>query len=152
MVVSAGRYGRLLVARPAPRTRSGFSARVVMGHVLRFVSVGLLVAIGVIHLHLWFTGYRYLPTNGPLFLADAVAAFVLALALLAWPRVLVAILGIGFAVATLGALIVSINFGLFGFTEFSGGPFVSTSIVIESMVSVCLAAWIVVVPIRLGST
>jgi len=33
----------------------------------------LLAWIGYIHLHLWLEGYRHIPTNGPLFLLDAVA-------------------------------------------------------------------------------
>jgi hypothetical protein len=39
--------------------------------------VALLAWIGYIHLHLWQEGYRHIPTNGPLFLLDAVAGFVL---------------------------------------------------------------------------
>jgi hypothetical protein len=45
--------------------------------LLRLGCVALLAWIGYIHLHLWQEGYRHIPTNGPLFLLDAVAGFVL---------------------------------------------------------------------------
>ena len=60
--------------------------------LLRLGSVALLAWIGYIHLHLWQEGYRHIPTNGPLFLLDAVAGFVLAAVLLTWPRPLAGLL------------------------------------------------------------
>jgi hypothetical protein len=54
--------------------------------LLRLGCVALLAWIGYIHLHLWQEGYRQIPTNGPLFLLDAAAGFVLAAVLLVWPR------------------------------------------------------------------
>ena len=60
------------------RTRRGL---VVL--VLRLGSAAILVLIGYIHLHLWQEGYRQIPTDGPMFLADALAAFGLAAVLLA---------------------------------------------------------------------
>src|SRR5580700_4358729 len=42
----------------------------------------LLVASGAIHLDLYLTGYRTIPTIGPLFLLQVIAAFVLAAAIL----------------------------------------------------------------------
>jgi hypothetical protein len=144
----AARSGQFLVGRPMLWQRSRLSARVVVALLLRLGSAGLLITIGVIHLYLWATVYRDLPTNGPLFMVDAVSAFVLAAALLVWPRVLIALLGMGFAAATLGALLISLNFGLFGFREFSDAPYVHESIVIESITIVCLAAWIAIVSIH----
>ena len=46
----------------------------------RLGCAALLILIGYIHLHLWQEGYRQIATDGPLFLLDAVAAFVLAAA------------------------------------------------------------------------
>jgi hypothetical protein len=48
----------------------------ILALVLRLVGVGLLSAVGWIHLHLWQAGYRHIPTIGPLFLAAGVSAFV----------------------------------------------------------------------------
>ena len=42
----------------------------------------LLVASGAIHLDLYLTGYRTIPTIGPLFLLQVIAAFALAAAIL----------------------------------------------------------------------
>jgi len=77
----------------------------------------LLVAVGAIHLDLYLTGYRTIPTIGPLFLLQVIAAFVLAAAILVTGNWLIDALGAGFAVSTLGGYLLSLWFGLFGFTE-----------------------------------
>ena len=74
------------LASPNRPNTTGRGARRVTALVLRLECASLLAWIGDIHLHLWQEGYRQIPTNGPLFLLDAVAGFVLAAALLAWPR------------------------------------------------------------------
>jgi hypothetical protein len=109
------------------------------------VCSGLLIWVAAIHLHLWSEGYRDIATVGPLFLADAVAGFVLAAVLLLWPRPLARLLGAGFMASTLGGLIVSLNFGLFGFREASGASFVTETIILESVGAVALLAWSVAV-------
>src|SRR5713101_9891198 len=78
---------------------------------LRLGCIALLAWIGYIHLHLWQEGYRHIPTNGPLFLLDAIAAFVFAAALLAWPRPLAGLLAAGFTASTIGALVISLIVG-----------------------------------------
>ena len=77
----------------------------------------LLVAAGAIHLDLYLTGYRTIPTIGWLFLLQVIAAFALALAILVTGSWLAAAAGAGFAVSVLGGYLLSIWFGLFGFTE-----------------------------------
>src|ERR1700730_10922729 len=77
----------------------------------------LLVAAGAIHLDLYLTGYRTIPTIGPLFLLQVIAAFVLAAAVLVTGNWLVDLAGAGFAVSTLGGYLLSLWVGLFGFTE-----------------------------------
>jgi predicted lipoprotein with Yx(FWY)xxD motif len=77
----------------------------------------LLVASGAIHLDLYLTGYRSIPTIGPLFLLQVIAAFVLAAAILVTGNWLVAAAGAGFAVSVLGGYLLSLWVGLFGFTE-----------------------------------
>jgi hypothetical protein len=57
----------------------------------------------------------------------------------------VGLLGAGFAVVTLGALLISLNVGLFGFTEDIHASFVVESIVIEAIATVMLLAWAVLV-------
>jgi hypothetical protein len=108
---------------------------------LRVLCAGLLVWVGVIHIHVWATGYRHIPTNGPLFLVDGVAALCLAAALLVLPRPVIGLLGTGFLLATLGALVISINIGLFGFMESLSASFVQLSLVIESVATLALIGW-----------
>jgi hypothetical protein len=126
-------------------TRSQHGPASLAALVLRLVCAGLLIWVGAIHLHLWTEGYRDIPTVGPLFLADAVGGFVLAAVLLVWPRPLAGLLGAGFMISTLGGLIVSLNFGLFGFRESLGASFVIETIVLESVGAVALWAWSVAV-------
>src|ERR1700720_4544060 len=110
----AGRPVRENAERPAP----GWPKI-----ILRVVGSGLLIATAAIHLDLYLTGYRTIPTIGWLFLLQVIAAFGLGLAVLAIPRRLVlpsrlaAGAGAGFALATLGGYLLSVWTGLFGFTE-----------------------------------
>src|ERR1700683_4501405 len=89
----------------------------------RVAGSGLLIATAAIHLDLYLTGYRTIPTIGWLFLLQVIAAFALGLALLVIPgrRVvpsrLAAAAGAGFALATLGGYLLTVWIGLFGFKE-----------------------------------
>ncbi|HEY2130435.1 MAG TPA: hypothetical protein VGH77_24975 [Streptosporangiaceae bacterium] len=78
---------------------------------------GLLLAAGAIHLDLYLTGYRTIPTIGWLFLLQVIAAFGLGVAVLVTGSRLAAAAGAGFALATLAGYLLSIWVGLFGFTE-----------------------------------
>jgi predicted lipoprotein with Yx(FWY)xxD motif len=85
--------------------------------VLRVTGAGLLTATAAIHLDLYLTGFKNIPTIGWLFLLQIIAGFALAAAVLATGNRVVAALGAGFALATLGGYLLSIWVGLFGFTE-----------------------------------
>ena len=91
--------------------------------MLRVAGAGLLIAAGAIHLDLYLTGYRTIPTIGWLFLLQVIAAFALGLAVLVIPGRLVlasrlaAAAGAGFALATLGGYLLTVWIGLFGFKE-----------------------------------
>jgi hypothetical protein len=93
----------------------GLSRPVRLG--LRVAGAGLLAATAAIHLDLYLTGYRTIPTIGWLFLLQVIAGFGLAAAVLAWGSRIAAAAGAGFAVATLGGYLLSLWAGLFGFTE-----------------------------------
>jgi plastocyanin len=84
---------------------------------LRLLGAGLLVATAGIHLDLYLTGYRHIPTIGVLFLLQVIAAFLLGLLVLALSRPVLALAGAGFAASTLGGYILSLWIGLFGFNE-----------------------------------
>ncbi|MGA3220066.1 MAG: hypothetical protein ABSE77_13480 [Acidimicrobiales bacterium] len=85
--------------------------------VLRVVGAGLLVATGAVHLDLYLTGYRTIPTIGWLFLLQVITAFGLGLLVLVSRSRLVSAAGAGFAMATLGGYLLSLRVGLFGFRE-----------------------------------
>ncbi len=85
--------------------------------VFGIVGAALLIASGAIHLDLYLTGYRTIPTIGWLFLLQVIAAFALAI-LIPWTGSwLAAAAGAGFALSVLGGYLLSLRFGLFGFTE-----------------------------------
>jgi hypothetical protein len=127
-----------LLRRPAPR--GGMVAAML---ALRLTSAGLLGYIGWVHWHLWQLGYQHIPTDGPFFLLDAIVAVVLALALLAWPRVLTALAAAGFVASTIIALIISLSVGLFGFRESISASYVVVSLILESAAVLTLVAWAV---------
>jgi predicted lipoprotein with Yx(FWY)xxD motif len=77
----------------------------------------LLVASGSIHLDLYLTGYRSIPTIGWLFLLQVIAAYVLAVAIPLTGHRLAAAAGAAFALGTLAGYLLSLKVGLFGFTE-----------------------------------
>ncbi|MGH3215784.1 MAG: COG4315 family predicted lipoprotein, partial [Trebonia sp.] len=95
--------------------------------LLRLTGAGLLVATAAMHLDLYLTGFRTIPTIGPLFLFQVIAGFALALAILAAPftpvtrrpgvDAAIAVAGAGYAIATLGGYLLSLWVGLFGFHE-----------------------------------
>jgi predicted lipoprotein with Yx(FWY)xxD motif len=85
--------------------------------IFGIAGAGLLVASSAIHLDLYLTGYRSIPTIGWMFLLQVIVAFVLAVTIPLTGSWLLAALGAGFALATLGGYLLSLRFGLFGFTE-----------------------------------
>src|SRR6266480_2953968 len=135
-VRGAGRAAREHAGRPAP----GWPAV-----ILRVAGSGLLIATAAIHLDLYLTGYRTIPTIGWLFLLQVIVAFGLGLAVLAIPSRLVtpirlaAAAGAGFALATLGGYLLSVWIGLFGFKEVRTGAGIAAGLV-EVAAFVVLAA------------
>src|ERR1039458_8025334 len=114
-------------ALPSPDTDTG--SRLPRTSVIAGVlGAGLLLGSGGIHLDLYLTGYRYIPTIGWMFLLQGIAAAAPglgALVLMAVPRprathgISLQQLATGsaalFAVATLGGYLLSLAVGLFGF-------------------------------------
>jgi predicted lipoprotein with Yx(FWY)xxD motif len=105
---------RRQVTAQAPRL---YQQRGLLLAGLRLAGAGLLAASGAVHLDLYLTGYRSIPTIGWLFLLQVITAFALAAAVLATGSRLAAAAGAGFALATLGGYLLSMWVGLFGFTE-----------------------------------
>jgi predicted lipoprotein with Yx(FWY)xxD motif len=142
---------RLGTARGAGRPVREHAERPASGRgtvILRVAGSGLLIATAAIHLDLYLTGYRTIPTIGWLFLLQVIAAFGLGLAVLAIPpRLAVALpatrlaaaAGAGFALATLGGYLLSVWIGLFGFKEVRTGAGIAAGLV-EVAAFVVLAA------------
>ena len=85
--------------------------------LLRMGGAGLLIATAAIHLDLYLTGYRTIPTIGWLFLLQVIVGFGLGALILATGDRLMAAAGALFALSTLGGYLISVQFGLFGFKE-----------------------------------
>ena len=84
---------------------------------LRLAGAGLLLAAAGVHLDLYLTGYRTIPTIGSLFLLQVIVGIGLALVVLVTGSRLAAAAGASFALSTLGGYLLSVQFGLFGFRE-----------------------------------
>ena len=132
------------------RHAAGGASRRAAALLLRLTCAALLAWIGYIHLHLWAEGYRQIRTDGPLFLLDAVAGFALAAALLAWPRALAGLLAAGYTAATLGALLLSLSVGLFGFRESISASYVTQSLALETIALLALLSWTALVTTASG--
>jgi predicted lipoprotein with Yx(FWY)xxD motif len=124
---------------------------------LRVAAAGLLAATGAIHLHLYLTGYRTIPTIGWMFLLQVISAFVLAAAMLATalPAVsgrgtagdlaarMVALAAAGFGLATLLGYLLSIWVGLFGFREIR-----TTTGIVAAIIEIALFAVAAIAAVR----
>jgi predicted lipoprotein with Yx(FWY)xxD motif len=100
----------------AGKHRRGKTARWLQAR-LRGTGALLLAVSACIHLDLYLTGYRSIPTIGWLFLAQVIVACVLTVAVLVTRGWLAAAASAGFALSTLSAYLVAIWIGLFGFKE-----------------------------------
>jgi predicted lipoprotein with Yx(FWY)xxD motif len=84
---------------------------------LQVAGAMLLAGSACIHLTLYLTGYRSIPTIGWLFLVQFVVAFVLAAGSLVTHSRVAAAAGAAFALSTLGCYMLAVWIGLFGFKE-----------------------------------
>ena len=108
--------------------------------VMKILSALVLLTIGGIHLFLVFDGVGGL--LGVLFVLNAIAALVLAIAMLVFrERLLVAasVLSLLYIIATLGSLLLALTVGLFGITETWDFTLVPQTIIVEAIGIVVLA-------------
>jgi hypothetical protein len=92
---------------------------------------------------LLFDGYRTVATIGPLFLLNAVLGALAAVAVLGTPRRWlgwISLAGAALQAGTLGALLLSLTVGLFGFHESTKASLVTATIVVELAGAVVLLA------------
>ena len=84
---------------------------------LRIAGAMLLAVSAGIHLDLYLTGYRSIPTIGWLFLVQFVGGLTLAIAVLVTHSRLAVAASAAFALSTLSAYLLAVWIGLFGFKE-----------------------------------
>ncbi len=116
-------------AEARPRMSSSYHYRVVDGAMI--LGAALVAGSGAFHLHLWMSGYRYIHIVGPLFIAQALSAFVVALAVAAWRSVTTALAGMALLAGTSGGLLLSSWHGIFGFHESLSAPYAGLSLFAE---------------------
>src|SRR5580658_7216122 len=122
------RCARLLLRGPASLTSPVARWAVTL---LAVAGAGLLAWSGVIHLQLWSDGYRSISVIGPLFLIQGIASIVLAVALVAFRRLVLLAAGAVLAVSTAAGLLLSAGIGLFGYQESLAVPYAETSLAVE---------------------
>ena len=92
----------------------------------------LVAGSAVVHYYLWASqGYRHIPTIGPLFIAQAAVGVVLAIGTVALRKLLLVLAELGYALSSAGGLIISVNFGLFGWQESMSAPYAGLALGVE---------------------
>jgi hypothetical protein len=123
------------LARAAPHKYSRYAVNGIM-----LLGAALVAGSGAIHLHLWLSGYRDIHTIGPLLLAQAISAFVIAFSVMVSRRTACALAGIALLAGTAGGLLFSSWHGIFGFHDSLNAPFAGVSLFGEGAGIAVLAA------------
>jgi hypothetical protein len=112
--------------------------------LLYICDAGLLVASGLIHLHLWDIAYRHVKTLDVLFLVQVAACLVAAVALLATRRLLVVAGSAALMAGTMIGFVLARTVGIFGFrlTFSSGLAWSVLSVEAAAVVMLCLTGWV----------
>ena len=132
-------WGHGVLAYAAARPTGSATRRVTITLAM-VIGAALVAATSAIHLHLWATGYRAIPTIGPLFLVQGIVGAILAVVLAASRRVFAVVAAAGFMAATIGGLLLSVYVGLFGFMDSLAAPFAGLSLAVEGVGALTLAA------------
>ena len=109
----------------SPDSIEEFSSTISVATVYRLSAAVAVLVGGLVHLQLYFDGYRSLPDPnlGRSFIANGVASVAIAAALLVRKDALLRLAGIGIALSTLGAFALSrTDRGIFGLRETGLNP------------------------------
>jgi len=115
---------------------------------LRVAGALLLAVSAGIHLDLYLTGYRSIPTIGWLFLLQAVVGFVLTAVALMTRSWLAAAASAVFALSTLTAYLLAVWIGLFGFKEVRTRAGIAAGLIEVAAFAVLALAAIAAGPVR----
>jgi hypothetical protein len=112
--------------------------------LLYVCDAGLLIASGLIHLHLWDIAYRHVPTLDVLFLVQAAACAVAAITLLVTRWLLVVAGSAALMAGTLVGFLLVRTVGLFGFhlTFSSGLAWTVLTVEAAGVVLLSLTGWL----------
>jgi hypothetical protein len=119
--------------------------------LLIVAGAALVVVSGVIHLYLWGRqdGYANIPTIGPLFLMQGIVSILFGIVAMATRWLVVALAGAGMMAASVVALLLAVNVGLFGFRDSWSAPYARTSLYVEVAAAVLLFVAAVVLALSL---
>jgi hypothetical protein len=105
---------------------------------------GLMIASGLIHLHLWDIAYRHVKTLDQLFLVQVVAALALAVALLVTRHLIVVVASLLLMAGTIVGFLLARSVGIFGFKLTFTSGLANTVLVIEvaAVILLAITAWL----------
>ena len=106
---------------------------------VRIAAAALVAAAGALHLYLWFDYFHRVHVVGTLFLLNAAAAAVIAVALAVSPKPIVLLAGLAYSIGTLVAFAISVRWGLFGYHESLWGSWQKAAGGVEVAASVLLS-------------
>ena len=107
--------------------------------VLFLCDAGLLVASGLIHLHLWDIAYRHVKTLDVLFLVQVVACLLLAVVLLVTRHLLAVAAAWLLMAGTIVGFILARTVGIFGFKLTFSTGLANTVLIVEAAALIMLA-------------
>jgi hypothetical protein len=107
--------------------------------LLFLADAGLLVASGLIHLHLWDIAYRHVKTLDVLFLVQTAACLLFALLLLVTRHLLVVAAAWLLMAGTIVGFILARTVGIFGFKLTFSTGLANTVLIVEAAALVMLA-------------
>jgi hypothetical protein len=118
--------------------------------LLYLCDAGLLVASGLIHLHLWDIAYRHVKTLDTLFLVQVALCLLAAIAVLAFRRVIVVLAAALLMAGTIVGFVLARSVGIFGFhlTFSSGLAYTVLVIEIAAVILLGITAWLMPNPAR----
>jgi len=125
-----------------PAQLASLAARVAITIVIAG-GAACTVYSGYIHLYLWGRQpypYRDIPTIGPLFLVQGVAAIIIGLMIIVSRRVGALLVGAGLLAVSVAALVIDVEVGMFGFKDSWAVPYATTTLYEEIVGAVLLLA------------
>jgi hypothetical protein len=124
--------------------RQGAREQAGLMWLLYVADAGLLIASGLIHLHLWDIAYRHVKTLDALFLVQVVLTLLAAAVLLATRRPLVAAGSAVLLTGTIAGFLLARTAGIFGFhlTFISTEAYVVLVIEAVGVVMLGVTAWL----------